>query len=137
LPRILALDYGSKRTGLAVTDPLQIICSPLETVETPKLLDYLTAYCRAEPVEKIVVGQPVHADGTPTYLEEEIQRFLKSFAQVFPDIPVARQDETLTSKRAAKILVQSGLPKKKRQQKERLDKISAVLILEDHLGWHP
>lgn len=134
MPRILAIDYGQKRTGLATTDPLQIICTPLETVDTPKLLDYLTDYCRREEVEKIVVGEPFHADGTATYLEAEIQQFMAAFAKVFPDMPLVRQDETLTSKRAAKILVQSGLPKKKRQEKARLDKVSAALILEDYLG---
>lgn len=133
--RIICLDFGGKRTGIAVTDPLRIIASPLETVSTEVLLDYLTKYCTDNQVDIMVVGLPLHADGNPTQLEEKIQLFITDFTKKFPLIEIARQDETLTSKMAADVMIRSGMPKKKRQDKGNLDLISAVIILQQYLKY--
>jgi putative Holliday junction resolvase len=133
--RIICLDFGGKRTGIAVTDPLRIIASPLETVLTEGLLDYMTRYCTDNQVDIMVVGLPLHADGNPTQLEEKIQLFIAEFTKKFPLIEIARQDETLTSKMAADVMIRSGMPKKKRQDKANLDLISAVIILQQYLKY--
>ena len=134
MARILALDYGEKRTGIAVTDPLQMIASGLATVPTPELLNYLEDYTRAEEVERIVVGQPRQRDGRPSEVEGAISDFLSALAKRLPGIPVSRQDERFTSKMAARSLVEGGVKKKKRRDKAALDEISATLILQSFLS---
>jgi putative Holliday junction resolvase len=134
MARILGIDYGEKRTGLAVTDPLQIIVNSLETVPTDNLLEFLKNYFELESVEKIVFGQAFHADGTPVAHEKKILRLIESIQKLFPHIKIDRQDEYFTSEEAKEILIKNRVPKMKRQQKGMLDKISAVLILQKYLG---
>ncbi|WP_318342707.1 Holliday junction resolvase RuvX [Flagellimonas baculiformis] len=134
MARILALDYGKVRTGIAVTDELQLIASGLTTVETKDLIPFLEAYFQREQVERIVVGLPKQMDNTPSESEALIQDFLKKLATKFPTIPVERQDERFTSKMAVQSMLDSGMKKKKRQDKALVDEISATLILQAYLN---
>lgn len=134
MPRILAIDYGTKRTGLAVTDPLQIIASGLETVATAELISYLENYLNTEEVETIVIGEPFYPDGNPAQLAGTIRELAGKLQKRFPNVRVALQDERFTSEDAKAIILQSGIKKKKRREKALVDKISAVLILQDFLG---
>lgn len=132
--RILAIDYGTKRTGLAVTDEMQIIASGLTTVETKELVSYLKNYVATENVEKIVVGLPKQMNNTASESEVYIQKFLKQLAKTIPHIPVDRVDERFTSKMAFQTMIDSGLKKKQRQNKALIDEISATLILQSYLA---
>ena len=132
--RILAIDFGTKRTGLAVTDPMQIIASGLTTVETKELIQYLKAYVNSEDVEKFVVGEPKQMDNTASESEVHIQKFLEKLIKEFPNIPVVRVDERFTSKMAFQTMIDSGLKKKQRQNKALVDEISATLILQSYLA---
>ncbi|MGB1207259.1 MAG: Holliday junction resolvase RuvX [Chitinophagales bacterium] len=134
--RILAIDFGKKRTGLAVTDPLQIIATGLKTVETEKVLDFLKKYVVQENVECFVVGLPLNLDGTPTDATFASNEFVKKLQKLFPNIPIEREDERYTSKMAARTLVLSGVKKKKRRNKKLLDEVSATIILQSYLGHH-
>ncbi len=134
MARILALDYGKKRTGIAVTDEMQLIASGLATVETENLFDFLKAYLVKESVAQVIVGEPKQMDGKPSEAEELIQPFLKKLEQMFPQIPIARQDERFTSKMAVQSMIDSGVKKKKRQNKALIDEISATLILQSYLN---
>lgn len=134
MARILALDYGKVRTGIAVTDELQLIASGLITVETKDLLNFLKEYLSEESVEKFVVGLPKQMDNSPSESEALIQPFLKKLTARFPSIPVERQDERFTSKLAVQSMLQSGMKKKKRQNKALVDEISATLILQAYLN---
>jgi len=132
--RILAIDYGTRRCGIAHTDPLQIIASGLTTVSTEVLLDYLEQYLDKEEVECIVVGEPLQRDGTPPPVEEHIQAFLKKLRiKIGPDISIERQDERYSSKQAFQTMIDSGLKKKKRRDKALIDEISATIILQEYL----
>lgn len=131
--RILALDYGGRRTGIAVTDELQLIASGLTTVATTDLMDFLKQYIASEKVELILVGEPKQKDGTHSQIEESIQEFLKRFAQLFPHMEVKRIDERYTSKIAFQSMIDSGLKKKQRQNKALIDEISATIILQQYL----
>lgn len=133
MARILALDYGTKRTGIAVTDELQIIASGLTTVETKELLLFLNDYFAEETVELVLVGEPRQRDGTHSSVEEEIGKFLLEYAKKFPDIPLQRVDERYTSKMAFQTMIDSGLKKKQRQNKALIDEISATIILQTYL----
>jgi putative Holliday junction resolvase len=132
--RILAIDFGTKRTGIAVTDPMQIIASGLTTVETKELIQYLKAYVNSEDVEKFVVGEPKQMDNTASESEVHIQKFLEKLIKEFPNIPVVRVDERFTSKMAFQTMIDSGLKKKQRQNKALVDEISATLILQSYLA---
>ena len=129
----MALDYGRKRTGLAVTDELQLIATPLSTVDTPKLAQYLADYCRREPVERFVVGLAKHMDNTPSESAQYIEPFVLQLALQFPDIPISRIDERFTSKMAFQSMIDGGLRKKQRQNKALIDTLSAVLILQNFM----
>ncbi|KUY19786.1 Holliday junction DNA helicase RuvA [Elizabethkingia miricola] len=131
--QIMAVDYGKARTGLAVTDDMQIIASALQTVETPKLMDFLGTYFQQNKVDEIVVGLPTDLKGNMSEIETEIQKFLEQFQIVFPQIKINRFDERFTSKMASFFISQSGKSKKERQQKGLIDKISATLILQNFL----
>lgn len=131
--RILALDYGSKRTGVAITDELQLIASGLTTVATSELMDFLKKYIASEKVELVLVGEPKQRDGTHSNIEEEIQKFLMKFSKVFPDLIIKRVDERYTSKMAFQTMIDSGLKKKQRQNKALVDEISATIILQEYL----
>lgn len=133
MPRILALDYGGKRTGIAVTDPLQIIASALTTVETPQIWSFLTTYFQQEAVEKVIVGWPTHADGNDTHATPLVRAFQTEWNQRFPAIPLIPVDERYTSKLAMRAMIEGGMKKKDRQKKENLDKLSAVILLQDYL----
>lgn len=132
--RILAIDYGLKRTGIAVTDPLKLIASGLTTVPTTDLLDYLEGYVNKEEVERIVVGAPRRMSNEASELEGTIAGFLLELGKRLPLIPISRQDERFTSKIAARSLVEGGMKKKKRRDKALLDEISATLILQSYLS---
>ncbi|WP_019668511.1 Holliday junction resolvase RuvX [Eudoraea adriatica] len=134
MARIIALDYGKQRTGIAVTDELQLIASGLTTVNTKELLQFLKDYAAREKIARIVVGEPKQRDNSPSESEEAIQVFLKRLKESFPLIPVDRQDERFTSKLAFQTMVNSGLKKKKRQNKGLIDEISATLILQSYLN---
>ena len=135
MSRILAIDYGVKRCGIAATDPSRIIASGVDTVPTPDLLRYLSTYCKREEVEKIVIGQVVLADGSTPPREADIQLFIKAFNEAFPNIVIDRYDEHYTSQKATSIIFNSGAKRKQRQDKALVDKVSAVVILEEYLGW--
>jgi len=134
LARILALDYGKVRTGIAVTDELQLIASGLATVDTKDLISYLHSYLKSESVERFVVGLPKQMDNTASESEVLIQDFLKQLSAKFPLIPVERQDERFTSKLAMQSMLDGGLKKKRRQNKALVDEISATLILQAYLN---
>jgi len=130
----LALDFGAVRTGIAVTDELQLIASGLTTVPTKELIPFLEQYLQRERVELFVVGLPKQMDNTPSRSEAAIQAFLKKVAARFPQVPIARQDERFTSKMAVRSMVDSGMKKKKRQDRALIDEISATLILQAYLN---
>lgn len=131
--RILAFDYGTKRIGIAVTDPLQIIATGLDTIHPKDIIDYLKRYLSAEQVELFVVGEPKQMDGTPSQSAPHIKGFITTLNKNFPEIPIERIDERFTSKMASAVVAQSGFKKSDRQNKERLDTISATIILQTYL----
>jgi putative Holliday junction resolvase len=131
--RILAIDYGTKRTGIAITDELKMIASGLTTVSTKDLMSFLEEYFRDETVELILVGEPRQKDGTHSAVEEEIKKFLTEFTDKYPEMKVIRVDERYSSKRALQTMIDSGLKKKKRRDKALIDEISATIILQDYL----
>ncbi|MBO6201719.1 Holliday junction resolvase RuvX [Epilithonimonas ginsengisoli] len=131
--QILAIDYGKARTGIAVTDDMQIIASGLTTVETPKLLDFLKKYFSENAVDEIVVGLPTDLKGNMSDIETEIQKFISIFEKEFPDKKINRLDERFTSKMASFFISQSGKNKKQRQEKGLIDKVSATIILQNFL----
>ena len=131
--RILAIDFGLKRTGIAVTDPLKIIASALTTVPTDEALDFLKKYCETEEVESFVVGLPLHSDGNPAQIAPQVDAFVEKLKKLFPDKAVIRQDERYTSNEAKRIILQSGVKKQKRRDKTLVDKIAAALILEQDM----
>ncbi len=133
MARILALDYGQKRTGIAVTDDLQIIASGLATVSTAEVITFLKDYISKENVELFLVGEPKQKDGTSSEIELLIEPFLKKLKNEFPDINIKRLDERFTSKLAFRTMIDGGLKKKQRQNKALIDEISATIILQDYL----
>ena len=133
MARIIALDYGKKRTGIAVTDPLQIIAAALETVDSNELIGYLKKYMLSEPVEKIIIGYPLNLDDTPTDATPLVEKFISKFANVFPQMPVEKWDERYTSKMASQAIAGMGLKKKDRERKELIDAVSAVMMLQEYL----
>ena len=132
--RILAFDYGTKRTGIAVTDPLQLIASGLKTVETSEILTFLKAYCKDEEVVLFVVGLPRQMNNLPSDSEQFIKSFIRNLKRTFPEIPIKREDERFTSKMAFQSMIDSGIKKKQRQNKAMVDEISATLILQSYLN---
>jgi len=136
LPRILAIDYGEKRTGIAITDDLQIIASGLTTVETKKIFSFLTAYLKNENVELFVVGEPKQMNNTASESAQFINPFIEKLGLTFPKIPIKRVDERFTSKIAFQSMIDTGLKKKYRQNKALIDEISATLILQSYLQQH-
>lgn len=132
--RIIALDYGKVRTGIAITDELQLIASGLTTVPTKELIQFLKEYTTNEVVDTFVIGEPKQMDNTPSESEVLIQGFLKELKKAYPDMPIVRQDERFTSKMAMQSMVASGMKKKQRRNKEIVDEISATLILQAYLN---
>lgn len=133
MPRILAIDYGLKRTGIAVTDELQIIASGLTTVNTKELIGFLQDYTKKELVELFLIGEPKQMDNTPSESELHIRSFMTILEKTFPIIPIKRVDERFTSKMAFQTMIDSGLKKKQRKNKALVDEISATLILQSYL----
>jgi putative Holliday junction resolvase len=134
MPRILAIDYGLKRTGIAVTDEMQIIAFGLTTVESPTLIPFLKTYFTTEKVEKVLIGEPKQMNGLPSESAPIIEKFVLEFKKVFPEMPVVRVDERFTSKMAFQSMIDSGLNKKQRRNKALIDKIAATIMLQDYLG---
>jgi putative holliday junction resolvase len=137
LARILAIDLGKKRTGLAVTDPLQIIATALDTVDSNELIGYLKRYMSKEEVERVIIGYPLNFDDSPTDATPLVEKFIKKFSNVFPQLPVEKVDERMTSKMASQAISGMGLKKKDREKKELIDAVSAVIILQEYLAAHP
>lgn len=131
--RVLAIDYGTKRCGIAETDPLRIIASPLTSVEPAKLMDFLAEYQKREQVDCIVIGEVVRHDGTYNPIEEHIQGFIKKLQKQFPDIKIERQDERFTSADALESMIRAGSKKKDRRNKGNIDAVSAAIILQEFL----
>lgn len=131
--QILAIDYGKARTGIAVTDDMQIIASGLTTVETPKLIDFLKKYFLENSVDEVVIGLPTDLKGNMSDIETEIQKFILVFEKEFPDKKINRLDERFTSKMASFFISQSGKNKKQRQEKGLIDKVSATILLQNFL----
>ena len=134
MARILAFDYGSKRVGVAATDPLQIIVSPLCTLHSKDVEEYLNEYLKNEEVEAFVVGYPFSLDESETDATPLVQAFVNRLKKLYPEMPVHLQDESYSSQEAAQELIRAGVKKKKRQEKGMLDKMSAVIILNRYLG---
>ncbi len=130
---IMALDYGMVRTGIAITDELQIIASGLTTVATTDLDDFLSDYLKENAVGLLLIGQPKTLQNKEGMVEDAIQGFIKKFTEKFPDIPIKRIDERFTSKIAFQSMIDSGMKKKKRRDKALVDEISATLILQSYL----
>ena len=133
----MAFDYGLKRTGIAVTDPLQIIATGLPTVETLKLEVFMKDYLAREQVEAFVVGDPKNLDGSATHASEPVSKFVGQLRKWFPDIPIHYVDERFTSKMALQTLVAGGVKKKDRQNKSNIDQVSATIILQSYLESRP
>ena len=133
MARILSIDYGKKRTGLAVTDPLQIIAGGLATVATSELFDYLQAYIAREQVEMIVIGEPRQPNGEPSENLARVQQFVNCWRKAVPQVPIQFYDERFTSVLAHQAMLDGGLKKKARQNKGLVDEISATIILEDYM----
>ena len=127
----MGIDYGTKRIGLAVTDPLQIIVSPLETVPTPQIFTFLKTYFSTEEIEIIVVGEPKKLDDSDAQILPQVRAFVRKLEVEFPNVRIEWQDERFTSKEAQRIILASGIPKMKRRDKSLVDKISAAIIVED------
>ncbi len=135
--RILGIDYGRKRTGLATTDPLRIIASPLETVRTHDLMRYLTDYCQQEPVDIFVVGLPRRLDNSDTDITQDVRTFARKLQQQFPERTVDLHDERFTSRMAMQALIAGGTTKKYRRDKGNIDRVSATIILQSYLEANP
>lgn len=131
--RVIAIDYGTKRTGVAASDPLRIIASPLETVPTASLMEFLHGYIAAEPVDTIVVGKPLRMDGSPSDSFRHIEPFVGRLRREFPGVEVVYYDERFTSVLAHKAMIEGGVRKMDRRDKSMVDKISAAIILRDWL----
>lgn len=133
MARIIGIDYGLKRVGIAVTDPMQIICTPLNVVAQEDLMDWLKEYIIQEKVEAIVIGMPLRLNGEDTHITSDVKKVISTLKKEFTELSVDSIDERLTSKMARQSLIDSGVPKQKRKQKGVLDSVSASLILQTYL----
>ncbi len=133
--RIVAIDYGSKRVGLAVTDPERIIATSLDTLSPARVLYYMDAYLKSEKVDLFVVGQPIGMKSGTLAIEEHIVTFIRALNKRFPEMPVERYDERYTSKMAFQTMIDAGLKKSARRDKALVDRVSAVIILQSYLGF--
>ena len=132
--RLLAIDFGQKRTGIAVTDEFQIIASGLTTVNTSELMSFLKDYFQKEKVEKVIIGEPKRLNNEPSEITPVLNAFITAFKNTFPTMAVERIDERFTSKMAFQTMIDSGLKKKQRQNKALIDEIAATIILQDYMG---
>jgi len=133
LPRIISIDYGAKRTGLAVTDPLQIIATGLTTVESKQLIPFLKDYIAREEVELIIIGEPKNWDDTDTHATPLVEKIIKQLEKNFPKIPIKKVDERYTSKMAKDAMLEMGLKKMQRRNKKLVDEIAATILLQEYL----
>lgn len=133
MPRILAIDYGIKRTGIAVTDELQIIASGLTTIPSDTAINFLKDYFSKENVAKVLIGEPKQMNGEPSESAPIIEKFVAAFKTAFPEMQIVRVDERFTSKIAFQTMIDSGLSKKKRRNKGLVDEIAATILLQDYL----
>lgn len=133
MPRILALDYGLKRTGIAVTDPLQIIATGLVTVESPQLITFLKNYFLKETVERIIIGEPKNLDDSATHATPLVYKVIEKIKKEFPAIPIEKVDERYTSSLAKQAMIDMGMKKKQRRNKATVDEIAATIILQEYL----
>ncbi len=133
MPRLLAIDYGSKRTGIAVTDPLQIIATALDTVRTHDLLEFLKSYAQKEVIETFIVGMPRRLENTESENAARVKVFIKQLQKIFPDVPVLTHDERFTSSMALQSMIAGGSKKSDRREKGNIDKISATIILQSYM----
>jgi putative Holliday junction resolvase len=133
MPRILCIDYGKKRTGIAVTDPLKIIASALTTVETRELFPFLKNYFLKELVELVLIGEPKNLDDSDTHATPLVHQFIKKFKKDFPLMKIETVDERYTSKLAVQSMIEMGMKKKDRQKKENIDQIAAAIMLQEYL----
>ncbi len=131
--RVMAIDYGAKRTGIAVTDPMQIIATGLTTIPSHTIVDFLKEYFKTETVELILIGLPTNWDDTATHGTKPAQDAYNRLVKNFPNIPIKQVDERYTSKLAKNAMIEMGMKKKNRQQKENLDVIAATIILQEYL----
>ena len=136
MARIICIDYGKKRTGIAVTDPLKIIATALQTIETPQLFSFLKKYFTAESVERILIGHPLNLDDSPTHATPLVEAAIKRLQKEFPQIPVEKVDERFTSVMAGKAMIEMGMKKKDRRQKGNVDQIAATIMLQEYLNQH-
>ncbi len=134
MPRIMAIDYGGKRTGIAVTDPLQIIATGLTTIESKELIPFLKKYLAAEEVERIIIGDPRNWDDSETHATPLVAAAVREIQKNFPQLPIEKVDERYTSVMAKQTMLQSGLKKKARQNKALVDEIAATILLQEWLG---
>lgn len=133
MDRIIGIDYGRKRVGVAVSDPLGIFASPLDTVPAAKIIVYLKKYAETESVTRFVVGYPMNMDNTPSEAAADVDIFLKNLAKAFPAVPVTLEDERFTSVLAHRAMIEGGMKAKDRRDKSSVDKISAAIILQSFL----
>jgi putative Holliday junction resolvase len=133
MSRILCIDYGKKRTGLAVTDPLKIIATALTTIETKELISFLKKYFQQEQVELVLIGEPKNWDESDTHATPLVNQFIQKFKKEFPSVPIEKVDERYTSKLAVQAMVEMGMKKKDRRKKENVDQIAAAIMLQEYL----
>lgn len=134
MARILCIDYGGKRTGIAVTDPLQIIATALQTVETHMLFVFLKNYLKLEEVERILIGHPQNLDNSPTHATPLVEAAIKRLNKEFPQLPIEQVDERFTSKLAGRAMLEMGMKKKQRREKGQVDQIAAAIMLQEYLA---
>ncbi len=137
MARIICIDYGGKRCGLAVTDPLQIIATALTTVDTKDLFTYLAAYFAKEPVELILIGEPLNLDDTPTHATPLVKKAIIDLSKKFPAIPIKTVDERYSSKNAVRAMVEMGMKKNDRRDKKNIDRVAATMLLQEYLTNRP
>lgn len=135
MARILSIDYGQKRTGIAVTDDFQIIASGLATIPSTDIIAFLKTYFSKEKVETVIIGEPKQMNGLPSESTEIIEKFITQFHTEFPNMKMERVDERFTSKMAFQTMIDSGLKKKQRQNKGLIDEIAATILLQDYLNY--
>lgn len=133
MARILCIDYGLKRTGIAVTDPLQIIATGLTTVDSPQLISFLKNYFQSEPVELIIIGEPKNLDDSDTHATPLVKQIIKKLEKEFPQLPIKTVDERYTSKMARQAMLDMGMKKKDRRNKRTVDEIAATIMLQEYM----
>lgn len=136
MSRILCIDYGKKRTGIAVTDPLQIIATGLTTVDSPELIPFLKKYFLQETVERIIIGEPKNLDDSDTHATPLVQEMIKKLQKEFPQMPIEKVDERFTSKMAKQAMLEMGMKKKNRRNKKTVDEIAAAIMLQEYMASH-